>query len=126
MIPLGDYMYRGRFADEMLKNRLSSAGAVLIRGPKGCGKTETALQVASSLVRMDIDDTIKLRMEIEPASVLVGETPRLIDEWQEYPSIWSLVRHAIDARKKRGQFILTGSSSIHDQARLIWYPTSRH
>lgn len=111
-------MYRGRFADEMLKNRLSSAGAVLIRGPKGCGKTETALQVASSHVRMDIDDTIKLRMEIEPASVLVGEIPRLIDEWQEYPVIWSLVRHEVDKRKRRGQFILTGSSSIHNQARL--------
>jgi hypothetical protein len=67
---------------------------------------------------MDIDETIRVRMEVDPSLVLEGEVPRLIDEWQEYPLIWNHVRHEVDTRKKKGQFILTGSSSVRDQARL--------
>ncbi len=111
-------MYLARFADSLLEDRLRSSGAVLIRGPKGCGKTETAKQKAMSIARMDIDETIRVRMEVDPSLVLEGEVPRLIDEWQEYPLIWNHVRHEVDTRKKKGQFILTGSSSVRDQARL--------
>ena len=111
-------MYLTRFADSMLQGRLNSAGAVLIRGPKGCGKTETAMQKAKSIARMDIDESVRIRMEIDPKLVLQGEVPRLIDEWQEYPIIWNHVRHEVDTRKQKGQFILTGSSSVRDQARL--------
>ena len=111
-------MYLTRFADSMLEDRLRSAGAVLIRGPKGCGKTETAMQKAKSIARMDIDESVRIRMEVDPKLVLEGDVPRLIDEWQEYPLIWNHVRHEVDTRKEKGQFILTGSSSVQDQARL--------
>ena len=111
-------MYLTRFADSMLQDRLRSAGAVLIRGPKGCGKTETAMQIAKSIARMDTDEAVRIRMEIDPKLVLEGEVPRLIDEWQAYPLIWNHVRHEVDTRKQKGQFILTGSSSVRDQARL--------
>lgn len=111
-------MYLTRFADTLLTDRLRSAGAVLIRGPKGCGKTETAMQIAQSVARVDIDEAVRIQMEIDPKLILQGATPRLIDEWQEYPRIWNHVRHEVDARKGKGQFILTGSSTVKDQWRL--------
>jgi predicted AAA+ superfamily ATPase len=109
--------YLKRFADKILADRLSGAGAVLIEGAKGCGKTETARQLGGSFVQMDIDPQVKIRMEIDPQSVLAGETPRVLDEWQTYPLIWDVVRHEVDARKAKGQFILTGSATPDDKAR---------
>ncbi len=111
-------MYMPRVTDTILQNRLTVSGAVLIRGAKGCGKTETALQAAGSIARMDTDDIVRLQMELDPRMVLAGDTPRVIDEWQEYPEIWNFVRHEVDERKQKGQFILTGSSSVHNAARL--------
>ena len=110
--------YLKRFADLTLDNRLKNSGAVLIQGAKGCGKTETALQTAKSSVRMDIDEDIRLRMELEPRKVLEGSVPHLIDEWQEYPQIWNYVRREVDDRKKKGQFILTGSANPEERIRL--------
>ncbi|GHT97252.1 ATPase AAA [Spirochaetia bacterium] len=110
--------YLTRFTDTTLKNRLNSSGAVLIRGPKGCGKTETAVQMAKSTARLDVDDDIRFRMELDPRSALTGPVPRLIDEWQEYPQIWNYIRREVDDRKKKGQFILTGSANPEEQARL--------
>ena len=110
--------YLKRFADITLKNRLHWAGAVLIQGAKGCGKTETAVQAARSVVHLDTDDEIRLRMEMSPKSVLTGPAPRLIDEWQEYPQIWNHVRREVDNRRKKGQFILTGSANPEERARL--------
>jgi predicted AAA+ superfamily ATPase len=110
--------YFKRFADVTLRNRLRGSGAVLIQGAKGCGKTETAVQAAKSAVRLDVDDEVRLRMDIEPKSVLTGPVPRLIDEWQEYPRIWSYVRREVDDRKKKGQFILTGSANPEERVRL--------
>ncbi|GHV77424.1 ATPase AAA [Spirochaetia bacterium] len=110
--------YLKRFTDTTLKNRLTSSGAILIQGPKGCGKTETAVQMAKSIARMDVDDDIRVRMELDPKSVLEGPVPRLIDEWQEYPQIWNYIRREVDDRKKKGQFILTGSANPEEQARL--------
>jgi len=110
--------YRKRFADIILQNRLKEAGAVLIQGPKSCGKTETAIQTANSLVRLDTDLDMRTLMEIDPKSVLKGSAPRLIDEWQEFPQIWNFVRREVDDRKKRGQFILTGSATPNERARL--------
>ncbi|GHT83416.1 hypothetical protein FACS1894137_04430 [Spirochaetia bacterium] len=110
--------YLKRFTDTILKNRLNSSGAVLIQGPKGCGKTETAVQMAKSTARMDVDDDIRVRMEIDPKSVLEGPVPRLIDEWQEYPQIWNYIRRAVDDRQTKGQFILTGSANPEERARL--------
>ena len=110
--------YIKRFADQILQKRLRSSGAVLIQGAKGCGKTETAVQIARSTARLDVDNDIRIRMDLDPKSVLEGPVPRLIDEWQEYPRIWNYVRHEVDARKKKGQFILTGSANPEERARL--------
>jgi predicted AAA+ superfamily ATPase len=110
--------YLRRFADDIIEQRLKSAGAVLLEGPKGCGKTETAKQRAASLVHLDTDDDARLRMGIDPKSVLRGDVPRLIDEWQEYPQIWNYVRRDIDDRKAKGQFILTGSANPEERVKL--------
>lgn len=109
--------YKKRFADRALADRLQSSGAVLIEGTKGCGKTETAKQIAGSIVQFDVDEQVRILMEIDPKSVLSGTVPRLLDEWQEYPRIWNYVRRAVDERKQKGQFILTGSATLDDQAR---------
>ena len=101
-----------------LQERLRLSGAVLIQGAKGCGKTETAVQIAKSAVHLDTDDEVRKRMEIDPQSVLTGRIPRLLDEWQEYPQIWNYVRHEVDKRKRKGQFILTGSATPEERARL--------
>ena len=87
------------------------AGAVLIEGAKGCGKTSSAERAAASVVRVDVDDAVQFYMQSEPSRVLAGETPRLLDEWQRQPKLWDLVRRAVDDRKQPGQFILTGSST---------------
>ena len=110
--------YQKRFADKTLQNRLKESGAVLIQGPKSCGKTETAIQAAKSLVRMDTDDEMRTLMDLNPKAVLAGSAPRLIDEWQEYPQIWNYIRREVDDRKKKGQFILTGSANPEERARL--------
>jgi predicted AAA+ superfamily ATPase len=109
--------YRERFADRALVERLHGAGAVLIEGAKGCGKTETASRAAASVARFDADEQVKLKMEIDPRLVLFGAVPRLFDEWQEYPQIWNYVRRAVDERKLKGQFILTGSATPDDGVR---------
>jgi len=110
--------YLKRIADKILQNRLKESGAVLIQGPKSCGKTETAVQASKSNVRLDTDMEIRSVMEINPKAVLEGAVPRLIDEWQEYPQIWNYVRREVDDKKKKGQFILTGSANPEERARL--------
>jgi predicted AAA+ superfamily ATPase len=109
--------YYKRFADKLLVERLLSAGAILIEGAKGCGKTETAMQHSASFVRFDTDEQVRIKLEIDPRIVLAGEVPRLLDEWQEYPQIWNYVRREVDERKKKGQFILTGSATPDDNVR---------
>ena len=101
--------YRPRVLDRELEERLRSAGAVLIEGPKACGKTETARQVAESTVLLDLDENARQAASLAPHRVLEGDTPRLIDEWQLAPEIWNHVRREVDARHEPGQFILTGS-----------------
>ena len=102
--------YRARVVDSELAKRLASTGAVVIEGPKACGKTATARQVAASEVLLDIDENARLAIAVDPKLVLVGAVPRLIDEWQIEPSIWNHIRRAVDDRGKPGQFILTGSA----------------
>ena len=110
--------YIPRIIEDDLKGKLSASGAVLIRGPKSCGKTETAKQFANSLVQLDRDRQVPVIMATNPQLLLDGDTPRLIDEWQEYPEIWNYVRHEVDDRKAKGQFILTGSANPADEVRL--------
>jgi uncharacterized protein len=102
--------YKERIADGELKERLDSSGAVLVEGPKACGKTETARQVAASEVLLDVDQNARAAIAVNPALVLDGATPRLIDEWQVEPAIWNQVRRAVDDRGEPGQFILSGSA----------------
>jgi hypothetical protein len=96
--------------DAELSRRLSAAGAVVIEGPKACGKTITARRIAKSEVLLDVDPAARQVIGIDPSLVLDGKTPRLIDEWQVEPELWNHVRRAVDARAKPGQFVLTGSS----------------
>ena len=108
--------YRKRLVDQELIERLGRVGAVLIEGPKACGKTLTARQVAASELRVDTDSTVATLLSTAPAIVLGGATPRLLDEWQTVPSLWNHVRHAVDDRQSPGQFILTGSAKPADDA----------
>ncbi|MDR2566229.1 MAG: DUF4143 domain-containing protein [Bifidobacteriaceae bacterium] len=106
--------YLARVADAELKARLRRSGAVLIEGPKGCGKTETARREAASELRVETDPAVPLLMQSEPERLLRGATPRLLDEWQRQPRLWDLVRRAVDDRGAPGQFILTGSATPDD------------
>ena len=94
--------------------RLQTAGAVLIEGPKACGKTETARQVAGSEVLLDIDVEARKAAKLDPRLVLQGKVPRLIDEWQLAPEIWNHARRLVDERVDPGQFILAGSAHPSD------------
>lgn len=102
--------YRQRIVDDELIRELRGAGAVLIEGPKACGKTATARQAAASEVRLDIDKAAREAAEVDPGLILDGDKPRLIDEWQRVPEVWDHVRARVDDEAARGQFILTGSA----------------
>jgi predicted AAA+ superfamily ATPase len=95
---------------------MAALGAVVIEGPKACGKTMTAQRLAASEVRLDVDEDARQAAALDPTSVLDGPIPRLIDEWQVEPTIWNNVRRTIDDRGKPGQFILTGSIMPGDDA----------
>jgi predicted AAA+ superfamily ATPase len=107
--------YRPRLVDAELLASLEAAGVVLIGGPRACGKTATARQVANSEVLLDIDAQARALAEIDPPLILAGDRPRLVDEWQVAPAIWDHVRREADAHGA-GQFILAGSSSPPDDA----------
>lgn len=111
--------YLPRVIDSILDEYLEAFGAILIRGPKWCGKTTTAKQRASSVLQMQDPDNFRAYLDMAnfmPSRLLEGDTPRLIDEWQMAPVLWDAVRSAVDERQKVGQFILTGSTVIgHDQ-----------
>ena len=103
--------YRPRVVDAELSMLMSATGAVVVEGPKACGKTETARQLARSEVLLDTDRSARVAVGIDPNLILAGARPRLIDEWQLEPIIWNYIRRAVDARPSEpGQFILTGSS----------------
>ncbi len=102
--------YLPRIVDAELAERLSATGAVVIEGPKACGKTATAETVAASAVFLDVDAAAREMVDVDPASVLEGDTPRLVDEWQTKPAIWNHIRKSVDRRGLPGQFVLTGSA----------------
>lgn len=105
--------YKARIADKVLKERLCGKGAVLIEGPKWCGKTTTAEQIAGSILYMADPEKEKQNLavaEINPKRLLKGEIPRLIDEWQIAPKLWDAIRFEVDHRDEFGQFVLTGSA----------------
>ena len=105
--------YKKRIADELLKKKLKGKGAVLIQGPKWCGKTTTAEQISNSVLYMDNPEDKEQNIslaDLQPSLLLTGATPRLIDEWQLAPKLWDAIRFEVDHRGEEGQFILTGSS----------------
>lgn len=102
--------YRPRIIDKTIEERFASSGAVLITGPKWCGKSTTGLYHTKSSVNMDVPETREL-YRLAPSLVLDGEYPRLIDEWQDTPDIWDRIRRRIDETGRRGLYILTGSAT---------------
>ena len=107
--------YLKRTADVVLEERLEAFGAVLIEGPKWCGKTTTAEQVAKSVIKLqdpDMRNEYLATAAAKPSLLLKGATPRLIDEWQDAPVLWDAVRTTVDNRQEQGQFILTGSNTV--------------
>ncbi len=99
--------------DGLLEKKLQAKGAVLIEGPKWCGKTTTAGEAARSkimLAKTDTREQFRRLLEIDADTALAGEAPMLLDEWQVVPKLWDSVRYAVDSRRKMGQFILTGSA----------------
>ena len=102
--------YRKRVADTELAELLATSGAVLVEGARAVGKTATAMRASASHVLLDVDPNARRMTGIDPAAVLAGDTPRLLDEWRLAPEIWNHVRRAVDERRESGQFILTGSA----------------
>ena len=109
-----DTDYRPRLVDSEILESLALSGAIIIEGPKACGKTMSASRVAGSIFRVDLDYITNSAVAAWPELVLDGDTPRLIDEWQTVSEIWNRVRRAVDDRGLFGQFILTGSASPAD------------
>lgn len=120
--------YKHRIADRILERKVLGKGAVLIEGPKWCGKTTTAKQLSKSI--LDLGDSSVLMqssqlIEIGPKALLEGKTPRLIDEWQALPTIWDCIRSEVDRRGEPSQFILTGSSVLPEAEETIHSGTGR-
>lgn len=121
-------IYKKRIADDILKRKLEGKGAVLIEGPKWCGKTTTAEQVAASVLYMDDPEKKAQNItmaELSPKRLLAGETPRLIDEWQLAPKLWDAIRFEVDHRGEMGQFVLTGSAVPADTKEIAHTGTGR-
>ena len=119
--------YLPRIADNQLEERLEAFGAVLIEGPKWCGKTTTAEQISKSIIRMqdpDMREEYAATAASKPSLLLLGDTPRLIDEWQDAPVLWDAIRTMVDRRQSPGQFILTGSNAV-DKTKILHSGTGR-
>ncbi|MCR5454372.1 MAG: DUF4143 domain-containing protein [Bacteroidales bacterium] len=120
--------YKKRISDQVLWKKLQGKGAVLIEGPKWCGKTTTAKQHALSMLNLAdiniLNQSLKM-MELSPETLLQGATPRLIDEWQTLPPLWDAIRNEVDNRGEFGQFILTGSSVLPQAYETIHSGTGR-
>ena len=120
--------YKPRIADAILEQKLEGKGAVLIEGPKWCGKTTTAEQIAKSVLYMDDPETKDQNVamaSVSPKRLLKGGTPRLIDEWQIAPKLWDAIRFEVDHRNELGQFVLTGSAVPPDTTEITHSGTGR-
>lgn len=107
-------IYLNRIVDKQLELKLRAFGAVNIVGPKWCGKTTTAEQYSKSILKLQQNtnkEALKMAAEINPMALLSGDKPRLIDEWQDAPSLWDAIHSYCDDNPKKGHFILTGSTS---------------
>ena len=122
-------VYKKRIADNILKRKLEGKGAVLIEGPKWCGKTTTAERIAASVLYLDDPSSMEQNLamaDLNPKMLLKGKTPRLIDEWQLAPKLWDAIRFEVDHRDNGfGQFILTGSAVPVDTKKMTHSGTGR-
>ncbi len=109
--------YYKRLIENKIESKLKSSGAVLVAGPKFCGKTTTCMLYQKSFIKLNTRQTIELA-KLNPKSVLIGDKPRLIDEWQAVPDIWNQVKDALDFEYSFGQFLLTGSSTPADKTQI--------
>lgn len=120
--------YKQRIADQLLESKMAGKGAVLIVGPKWCGKTTTAKQQSRSILDLSkrlVLEQSRQMMDIDPESLLIGDTPRVIDEWQLIPSLWDVVRTTVDERNEFAQFILTGSAVLPEAEDTLHSGTGR-
>lgn len=121
-------MYYQRILDSLILNKLESCGALLLEGPKWCGKTSTCARVAQSAIYIQDPDhraMYKQMADAQPSLLLNGKVPRLLDEWQTLPVLWDAVRFAVDRRQQMGQFILTGSAVPVDDQEILHSGTGR-
>lgn len=120
--------YKQRIADDLLRRKLQGKGAVLVEGPKWCGKTTTTKQLSSSVLDLgdsSVLENSRILLQVNASALLAGDTPRLLDEWQSLPSLWDMVRSEVDRRQSFSQFILTGSSVPVDQDAIHHSGTGR-
>ncbi len=125
---MSEKVYKKRIVDQLLSERLEEVGAVLIEGPKWCGKTTTAIQQAKSKVMLAHPETLQksqTMLAINATRLLNGDTPRLFDEWQTLPELWDNIRYEVDARNEEGQFILTGSAVPMESDKIVHTGTGR-
>lgn len=131
MMSMGNFEYKKRIADALLAKKLRSTGAVVIEGPKWCGKTTSAEQMAQSVNYVSDPATFSRNLimaDMDINSLLAGNKPKLLDEWQAIPQLWDAVRYSIDRSKQVGQFILTGSAvplSGNEQSKIHHTGTGR-
>lgn len=109
--------YYTRLIEPIIERKLKSSGAVLVAGPKFCGKTTTCMLYQKSFIKLNTKQTISIA-KLDPKGVLIGDKPRLIDEWQTIPDIWNQVKDYLDFDYSFGQFILTGSSTPADKTQI--------
>ena len=125
---MAEKQYKRRIVDQLLAERLEEVGAVLIEGPKWCGKTTTALQQARSMVMLANPEVLlqsKSMIATSASHLLSGLVPRLFDEWQTLPELWDNIRYEVDARNEEGQFILTGSAVPMESDKIVHTGTGR-
>ena len=125
---MAEKKYKRRVVDQLLAERLEEVGAVLIEGPKWCGKTTTALQQARSTVMLANPEVLlqsKSMIATSASHLLSGLVPRLFDEWQTLPELWDNIRYEVDARNEEGQFILTGSAVPVESDKIMHTGTGR-
>lgn len=110
-------MYYDRLVEKEIERKLRSSGAVLVAGPKFCGKTTTCMKYQKSFVKLNTKQAIMMA-RMDPHGVLEGEKPRLIDEWQKAPDIWNQIKDDLDFNYQFGKYILTGSSTPADKTEV--------
>lgn len=110
-------MYYSRYIEQTIERKLKTSGGILVTGPKFCGKTTTCMRFQKSFIKLNTNQAISIA-QMNPRHALIGDTPRLIDEWQKVPDIWNYVKEDLDEEYQFGKYILTGSTTPVDKSQL--------